>query len=180
MAKNDQEESFEKLMSANLARVVDFIKFAETKNAALLTFCSAWILASMNLLSSGKPLPEFVVSGLKLALPFFAIAACISITSFIPKLSIREVLRAKELGNNMLYFGDVARTSIDDFRGRTEARYVPKADRSVTDEYMDDLSVQIVVNSRIAARKMRLFSYSAYAVLFALFMMAAPVIGQFL
>ncbi|MFP3637852.1 Pycsar system effector family protein [Paraburkholderia sp. SIMBA_054] len=180
MAKNDQEESFERLMSANLARVVDFIKFAETKNAALLTFCSAWILASMNLLSSGKPLPQFVVSGLRLALPFFAIAACISIASFIPKLSIREVLRAKQVEKNMLYFGDVARTSIEDFRGRTQARYAPKADRSVTDEYMDDLSVQIVVNSRIAARKMRLFSYGAYAVLFALFMMAAPIIGQFL
>jgi len=87
---------------------------------------------------------------------------------------------AKEQETNMLYFGDVARTSIDDFRRRTEERYAPKTDRSVTDEYMDDLAVQIVVNSRIAARKMRLFSYGAYAVLFALFMMAAPVFGQFL
>lgn len=180
MAKNDQEESFEKLMSANLARVVDFIKFAETKNAALLTFCSAWILASMNLISSGKSVPQFVTSGLKLALPFFTIAACISIASFIPKLSIREVLKSKEPGNNLLYFGDVAQTPIDDFRRRTRERYAPTGDRSITDEYMDDLSVQIAVNSRIAARKMRLFGYGAYAVQLAIFMIAAPAIGQIL
>lgn len=71
MAKNDQEEQFEKIMTANLARIVDFLKFAETKNAALLTFCSAWILAILGALASQKSLPEFLTAGLRLSLPFF-------------------------------------------------------------------------------------------------------------
>jgi hypothetical protein len=35
-------EAFGDMLSAALARVVDFLKFAEAKNAALLTFASAW------------------------------------------------------------------------------------------------------------------------------------------
>jgi hypothetical protein len=35
MAKDDQQEAYEKLLSATLPRAVDFVKFAETKNAAL-------------------------------------------------------------------------------------------------------------------------------------------------
>ncbi|WP_321900033.1 Pycsar system effector family protein [Paraburkholderia heleia] len=180
MAKNDQEEIFEKLMTANLARVVDFVKFAEAKNAALLTFCSAWILASMNLLSSDKPAPLFVVSGLKLALPFFAIAACMAIGSFIPRLSTRGVLKSKLPGHNMLYFGDIAQTSIDSFQREAKERYMPQGASSITEKYIDDLSMQIVVNSRIAARKMQLFNYGAYTLLLALFWVGAPAIGQIL
>ena len=57
MAKNDQQEAFEKLLSSVLGRVVDFLRFAEAKNAALLTFSSAWILASTTLLT-GSALNE--------------------------------------------------------------------------------------------------------------------------
>jgi hypothetical protein len=41
MPRDDQEEAFDKLLSAHLARTQDFVKFAEAKNAALLTFSSA-------------------------------------------------------------------------------------------------------------------------------------------
>lgn len=42
MARNDQQDSYEKLLSASHGRMLDLVKFAETKNAALLTFCSGW------------------------------------------------------------------------------------------------------------------------------------------
>lgn len=51
MAKNDQQEAYEKHLTATLARVIDFVKFAEAKNAALLTFSSAWTLATINILN---------------------------------------------------------------------------------------------------------------------------------
>jgi len=40
---------YEKLLTANLQRAVDFVKFAETKNAALLALSSAWVVAALNL-----------------------------------------------------------------------------------------------------------------------------------
>lgn len=52
----------------------DLVRFAETKNAALLTFASAWILAMLNLLSSDRTLAGFA-SAFLAALPLFALAA---------------------------------------------------------------------------------------------------------
>jgi hypothetical protein len=74
MSVNDQQEAFEKLLGRNLARVFDLVRFAETKNAALLTFASAWILAMLNLLSSDRTLAGFA-SAFLAALPLFALAA---------------------------------------------------------------------------------------------------------
>lgn len=47
----------------------DLVRFAETKNAALLTFASAWILAMLNLLSSDRTLPPGFGSAFLAALP---------------------------------------------------------------------------------------------------------------
>ncbi|KLU22128.1 hypothetical protein EOS_32240 [Caballeronia mineralivorans PML1(12)] len=88
MTKDDQQEQLDKIMSANLSRAIDFVKFAETKNGALLTFCSAWIIALTGLLHTDTPLPPSAADGAKLALPFFAIAALLAVLSFIPITSI--------------------------------------------------------------------------------------------
>ena len=53
--------------------------FAETKNAALLTFASAWILAMLNLLSSDRTLPPGFASAFLAALPLFALAAFVCV-----------------------------------------------------------------------------------------------------
>ena len=55
--RDDQEEAFEKILSSQLTRTIDFVKFAETKNAALLTFSSAWIIGAINLLTGQATLP---------------------------------------------------------------------------------------------------------------------------
>jgi len=55
--------------------VFDLVRFAETENAALLTFASAWILAMLNLLSSDRTLPPGFGSAFLAALPLFALAA---------------------------------------------------------------------------------------------------------
>ncbi|MDR5809115.1 Pycsar system effector family protein [Caballeronia sp. LZ019] len=178
MAKNDQEERFEKLMSANLSRVVDFIKFAEAKNAALLTFCSAWLLGIANLLTSGKNLPEFLSNGLHLSFVFFAAGALSAVLSFLPKLSIRAFTKVPPSDKNLLFFGDIASTDIDAFAQRALEKYRPKADRAFTEEYLIDLSQQIAVNSRIAVRKMWHFSWGARWVMCALFFLVAPAVGE--
>jgi hypothetical protein len=61
MTTKEQREALEKTLTGTLSRTVDFLKFAETKNAALLTFASAWLLALANVLASdagGKPIPN--------------------------------------------------------------------------------------------------------------------------
>ncbi|MDW9928083.1 hypothetical protein [Sinorhizobium meliloti] len=54
MAKNEHQESYEKLLSANRARMIDSVKFAGTKNAALLTSCSVRIGVIIDLLTAAR------------------------------------------------------------------------------------------------------------------------------
>src|SRR5262245_57066815 len=84
MSANEQQEAFEKLLGSNLARVFDLVRFAETKNAALLTFASAWILAMLNLLSSDRTLPPGFAPALLGALPLFALAAFVCAVLLAP------------------------------------------------------------------------------------------------
>ena len=170
---------FEKLMAANLARAVDYIKFAETKNAALLTFCSAWLLGIANLLSSGKSIPRFVDSGFRLSFIFFALGAIVAILSFLPRLAV-HLNNSANRAINLLYFGDIASMSPDEFLAESRHRYFPEKEHSITEGYASDLSEQIHVNSQIAMRKMRFFKWSARSVMLALFMLISPAIGQIL
>jgi len=79
MAKNDQQEAYEKLLSANHGRMVDFSKFAEARNAALLTFCSVWMGAIITLLRSSDKLPLGYGYAFRIALLLLFIAAVISL-----------------------------------------------------------------------------------------------------
>ena len=49
-------DAYEKILTANLQRTIDFLKFAEAKNAALLALASAWVVAIFNLTCSHKPM----------------------------------------------------------------------------------------------------------------------------
>jgi len=176
MSKDDQQEAFEKLLSSTLARTVDFVKFAETKNAALLTFSSAWILGAINYLTGTKPLPDDWRIAFTVAVVLFAIAAVIAIVSFIPKTALGKFHKDPEQPKALLYFGDVATFSPAAFRDRVRERYYPGEGESATRNYLDDLSIQIAVNSSIASRKFTFFNRGALLVLGALAVLAVPAI----
>ena len=179
MAKDDQQEGFEKLLSASLSRTVDFLKFAETKNAALLTFSSAWILASVNILASGKQLPAGYDWALSVAVPLFVVAALIAIVAFAPRLRLSLFDKTPDRPKNLLYFGDVSTMSLAEFKEQARTRYMPAPERSATDDYLDDLMTQVAVNSQIADRKFRLFNWGSRVVLLALAVLALPALAKF-
>ena len=77
--KDQRREAFGGILSASLARVVDFLKFAETKNAALLTFASAWTLALINLLTGDRAPAGILGAALWLALILFSATAAVAI-----------------------------------------------------------------------------------------------------
>ena len=176
MAKNDQQEAFEKLLSSVLGRVVDFLnRFAEAKNAALLTFSSAWILASTTLLT-GTALNDDWRIGFAVALPLFVAAALIAVVSFLPKTHLPNFHKDPEQARALLYFGDAASFAPAAYRERIRERYYPPDGESATRNYLDDLSIQIAVNSQITARKLRFFNTGAYAVLLAFVALGVPAV----
>jgi hypothetical protein len=172
------DEGFEKALSANLARVLDLLKFAEAKNAALLAFASAWILGLVNLLSSGKALPcGYTTAGL-LALPLFVAAALISIASLLPKLDTGTFTgEPKGHTPNLLFFGDIADQTVEGFKIDVRARHRPTDGHAVAIGHLDDLEVQIAINSKIARRKYRLFNWGALVALVAIAGFGVPSAG---
>ncbi len=158
MAKNDQQEAYERCLTNSLARVVEFLKFAETKNAAVLTFASAWLLAGLSFLTgtSAEHLawrPAFL-----LAMCLFAASALAALFSFLPKLDLGKHHRDPERAKALLFFGDAATFEPWAYRDRVRQRYQPPQEHSATESYLDDLAVQIVVISQITVRKFRIFN----------------------
>jgi hypothetical protein len=175
MSINDQQEAFEKLLGSNLARVFDLVRFAETKNAALLTFASAWILAMLNLLSSGRALPTGFAPALLGALPLFALAAFVCVISFLPKIDIsrRDPVAARQ---NLLFFLDIATLPLPAYEAEARARYWPEPGNAASEAYLSDLAREVAVNARIVARKFRLFNLGARIVCCALAILLAPAL----
>jgi hypothetical protein len=159
MTTNNPERAIENILVLSLARVLEFLKYAEAKNGALLTFASAWILALLALLTSDKELPRQIVVACQIALPCFGASAGISLYSFLPKLSLERFTRLHSVRHNpnLVYFGEVAGLEIDDFERQIRLRYSPTASSEVSAEYISDMAVQVRINSSIVKRKLRLF-----------------------
>lgn len=170
--KNDQEEALEKVLSTQLGRTIDFVKFAETKLAALLTFSSAWIIGCINLLTGTAALPLGYHVAFCIALPLFAVTSLICISSFVPQVLAR--FHEADDDKSLLYWGHIAQIPIGQFHDRVVERYKPPDSHSVTERYLDDLCVQISVNAKVAARKFALFNIAAGFVFGAIFVLAQP------
>jgi hypothetical protein len=176
-AEAEAQDAFEKILSANLARVVDLIKFAETKNAALLTFSAFWILALINLLASGRALPDGFPEAFLFALPLFAISAFVCVLAFLPKIDLQHRHIANESYKNLLFFSDIAQVALADYEAAARARYFPESRASggaPGPTYIRDLAREVAVNARIADRKFRLFHWAARIMSLAIAVLVAP------
>lgn len=176
----EQDEIYERILVANLTRAVDFVKFAETKNAALLTFCSAWSVAIVTLIlqSRTQPLPFDLSVTMRIALILLVVAAVIAIASFLPRIKLSAFNRTPERKLNLLFFGDIAQLSIDELRAKTAERYRPDQEGELSDHYMSDLTEQLAVNSQIANRKFKQFRWGASLCLIAVAQMVVVPIGH--
>ena len=176
MAKAENGETYEKLLLGKLQRVIDFLKFAEAKNAALITLSSALTIAIGNLLLNAA-LPSGIARGLWFALPITMAAGVISVVSFIPRPCRPTFLGGPRAGphpRNLLYFGDVSAQTIKEYKAAMEDHYVSSG--RLTPQYFDDLLTQTHVNSSITHRKMRLFQLGAGLIGAAIVIAAAVIV----
>lgn len=173
----NRDEAYDKMLTALLGRVLDMLRFAEAKNAALLAFASAWIVGIVNLLSSGKPIPPGYCYVALAALPLFILAATIAIASLLPKLQTSTFTGdPKGHFQNLLFFADIADMTIDGFKIDIRAAYRQTGD-TPTDAYLTDLEAQISINSKITKRKHRMFNIGAVAALIAIALFSVPTMG---
>jgi Family of unknown function (DUF5706) len=175
----DQSETYEKILTANLQRAVDYLKFAETKNAALLAISSAWVVAGLNLECSGRTIPGILPLCIPIAMFCSLCAALLALISFLPRLHLPAFLGGKRAGphaKNLLYFGDIRTVPIKTLVKELHSRYYPEASEP-REEYFHDLIVQISVTSDIAMRKLLLFRFGIGFTLAAIVVLIVPVIS---
>ncbi len=98
-----------------------------------------------------------------------------SLTSFFPKL-LHHYHRPEDDSANMLYFGDIAKIGVKDFKTSIKERYLPSENETFSDAYLGDLAVQTAVQASIAARKFRTFNAAGRLVLASFICMAMPPI----
>ncbi|WP_320188500.1 Pycsar system effector family protein [Agrobacterium rosae] len=171
--KNDQQEAYERVLTSSLARVLEFLKFAETKNAALLTFASASIVASISNLNNATLANEWKAA-FTFALPLFVLAALTALYSFLPKTLLNSFHKDPDQSKALLYFGDAASFAPAAYKQRVVERYFPPENQSATQNYLDDLAIQIAVNSQITKRKLTIFNTGALIVFSAVLVVAIP------
>ena len=164
--KDNSDDMYERMLSSSLSRALDFLKFAETKNAALLTFASAWALAITNILANSQQLADMDKSALAISRGLFVIALLVCAWSFLPKLRPEMFHRDPSRPKNLLFYGDVALFGLEAFKNQFRASYFIQGNLLAGDRYIDDLAAQVWINSKIARRKLSLFNLGAIVAFF--------------
>lgn len=175
----DDIKTLEPLMLASLARTIDFVKFGEAKNAALLTFTSAWILASANVAIGEVAQDHFAVRiGLQFGVPLLGFAAFLALVSFLPRTDLKALKGHWNPNpkNNYLYFGHLGDFASDELHLRLASRFLTIGQSGLNQDYLDDLGCQIVVNAKIASTKFMLFGWGVRITILALFIYAVAAI----
>lgn len=134
-------------LDEQLERSVEWVKYAETKNAVAIGLLGAAFIDACN------PNMWVTVCG-KILIIFSAIQLVLLICSFIPRFSSPLCFKRNCVKLNFHYFGDISRVSLDEYRAKLKATYSELDDRS---KYFEDVTRQIHINCEIAMAKFKIF-----------------------
>ena len=131
----------------------ELIKFAETKNAALIAFNGAVILGVLKLISDFKSAHWFLFY-LIFVLSMNLVSAFIMIVALAPQMISKELSNVVGKGTNLLYFGSIAKLNPDIYVELLKEKY---AFQSENEAYERDLARELIIVCQIAVRKFKLF-----------------------
>lgn len=151
---SDKGSADAKLFRA-LQLVNEWLKFGETKNGALLTLNGAAIVGLHNVVKMHGPLEWVGQTWLWWATGCCLASMAIGLSSFYARTSFGAFSFSRESpnGTGAIYFGHLADMSKADL----VKRLAPDADAADL-EYLEDMAGQVIVNSKLARKKMALFN----------------------
>ncbi len=149
-----------------LTKVNDWLKFAETKNAANIAFCSASIFAVLRITLNMQSLGCYAKWYILFIITCLVISLTISLLSFVPKLKAPWLhIDNRNKDDNLLYYGHACKYSGSKY---LEILYDKKSHESKNYEIELAYSNQIVTNSKIAYIKYEHFNSAIWFTLTAL------------
>lgn len=139
------------------------VKYAETKNAALLVVNTAAVAGAIQLLTSGSPLNIWFARYIALFAFFNTISGLIALLSFLPITSLSWFVKRGERADSdsLLFFGDSHKYGVKSYltglykASGMEVKEFPSLHKMYAE--------QIINNSRIAWRKFSYFRIGTWA-----------------
>jgi hypothetical protein len=178
-------ETTKKLFSI-LQLINDWLKFAEAKNAVLLTFCGAGITAVITYLSASENVPNSLRIGLVISMSLLCIGSLICSLSFLPKTDMDHFiwLKAKPNRNpklqlkdtdNFYFFNDLKKYSSVDLLDSINRLYCEG--KSIKPYRKEDLDIanQITINAEIASKKFMFFRAALWSLIFSILVTPASL-----
>jgi len=141
-----------------LSLVSEDLRFAETKNAALLTANAAAVVGILQV-NTGSPVVALAFLVIMLVC---TVSGVVSLISFIPRVEnpYRSLGLVPAANDNLLFFGHIQKY---DPREYLRALYVSAGMADEQGSEMERMyAEQIVVSSRIAARKFTMFRWAIW------------------
>lgn len=149
-----------------LSTVNDWLKFAETKNAGMLTLSMGLASIVIGSILLEQSIPLELKKGLGLSLIPLLGAAVLSVFSFNPALSLIDMINVwsknTSVTDNLLYFGCIKNYTKSEYLTACKLKYPDGILIDITDKYALDLSEQCIVNSKIAYNKYFLFKSATW------------------
>ncbi|KQN09086.1 Pycsar system effector family protein [Sphingomonas sp. Leaf28] len=173
----EPSENYEKLLTANLARVIDWLKFSETKNGVLLALASGWTVAAVNVAVRKEGIPDGYEWMLPLSIAILMVAIIRLVWSFMPQISLPKFLAPsarRYRDTNLIFYGDIAEVDVGNAASEMEKRYLPSGKDTYRSEYLGDLAQQIRIVSGIANSKFKAFRTAGWLCFTALVALAWP------
>lgn len=163
-----------------LARVVDFVKFAEAKNAALLTLDAGAIAAAIGWLGGDVGPPDWLAPAVKGGLALLVTSGLVALASFLPVLEIDWLKLKRKHGHadSVLYFGQIAGCTPASYLAALRAAAGVPTDAAPPTRLEHDYAAQIVINAGIATAKFRLFKVGAWIAAAAVVVVASVAAAQ--
>ena len=163
-----------------LQMVNDWLKFAEAKNAVLLTFSGAGITAIVTYISTSTNTPNSLRIGLIVSVVFLCISSLVCSLSFLPKTDIEYFIWAKSKPSrksisqikdtdNFYFFNSLKKYEPSDLLESMNRVYFQ--DQIQTPYKREDLDIanQIILNSEIASTKFTFFRFALWILIFSIF-----------
>lgn len=168
----------EKILLDLVSKVDESLRFAETKNGALLALAGAGAVAILTFMSPGEVPPPWT-TGLWFVVALLSLAALVSLLSFLPRQDQEKILATRMPApgptENLLFFGHLARHTPTDLLQAISTRYLGGNDKPHSaSAYEIDLASQIIVLARITVLKLRYFT--AATLLMTLAVISAAVV----
>jgi len=150
----------------------DMVRFGETKNSGFIALNVGMIFT---IFVNYYKLIEYVFSyGLIIAAFFFCIAIITSLSSLFPVIKNQIVDKHVLENPNLYFFGDLSQLDLELF-----TKFMQKDDPEfVPSKMQEDLMNQILINSRIALGKFKLFKFSVTFTITGIIIVAIAFLGK--